>query len=78
MKGDPDIDRYFSGSVYRVLSALFGLFLVVLGVYVVFFGVVSLHIRIGAGLLITLFGPEAIWSSIQSRQSWLAKLGPFF
>ena len=78
MKNDPDIERYFSGSVYRVLSGLFGLFLTVLGVYVVFFGVVDPFIRLVAGLLISLIGAETVWSSIQSRQSWLAKLGPFF
>ena len=78
MKNDPDVDRYFSGSIYRILSSLFGFFLTLLGVYVVFFGVVEPVIRIAIGLLITLFGPEAIWSSIPSRQSWLAKLGPFF
>ena len=78
MKNDPDVDRNFSGSVYRIISGLFGLFLTVLGVYVVFFGVVEPVIRIAIGLLITLFGAEGIWSSIQSRQSWLAKLGPFF
>ena len=78
MKDDPDVSRYFSGSVYRLLSGLFGLFLTVLGVYVVFFGVVDPLIRVGLGLLIALFGAEAVWSSIQSKQSWLARLGPFF
>lgn len=77
MKDDQDINRYFSGSVYRFLSRLFGLFLVAVGVYVIFFGVVSLPIRISMGLLITVLGAETLWSAIQSRQSWLAKLGPF-
>lgn len=74
---DQGANRYFSGSVYRVLSGLFGLFLTGLGIYVVFFGVVDPLIRIGAGLLIALLGADAVWSAIQSKQSWLAKLGPF-
>ncbi len=78
MKDDQDISRYFSGSIYRVLSGLFGLFLTGLGVYVVFFGVVDPLIRTVIGLFITLLGAETFWSAIQSRQSWLAKLGPFF
>lgn len=78
MRDDQDINRYFSGSIYRLLSGLFGLFLTVLGIYVVFFGVVDLFIRIGLGLFIAALGAETVWSSIQSRQSWLAKLGPFF
>lgn len=77
MADDPDIDRYFSGSVYRVLSGVFGLFLVGVGICVVFFGVVGPLARIGLGLLIALLGAETVWSAIQSRQSWLAKLGPF-
>ena len=78
MKNDQNVDRYFSGSIYRILSGLFGLFLTVLGVYVVFFGVVDPLIRIVIGSIITLVGAETVWSSIQSRQSWLARLGPFF
>lgn len=78
MKDDQDINRYFRGRIYRVLSALFGLFLTCLGFYVVFFGVVDPLIRIGAGLIITLLGAETVWSAIQSKQSWLAKLGPIF
>jgi hypothetical protein len=77
MKDDQDISRYFSGPVYRILSGLFGIFLVAVGIGVIFFGVVSLPIRIGAGLLITLLGAETLWSAIQAKQSWLAKLGPF-
>ena len=78
MKNDQNVDRYFSGSIYRILSGLFGFFLTVLGVYVVFFGVVDPLIRIVIGSIITLVGAETVWSSIQSRQSWLARLGPFF
>ena len=77
MKDDQDINRYFSGPVYRFLSSLFGLFLVAVGIYAIFFGVVSLPIRISMGLLITVLGAETLWSAIQSKQSWLAKLGPF-
>ena len=77
MKDDEDINRYFSGSVYRFLSGVFGIFLIVLGVYAVFFGVVSLPIRVGLGLLIAVLGAETLWSAIQSKQSWLAKLAPF-
>ncbi len=78
MKDDQDINRYFRGRIHRVLSGLFGLFLTCLGIYVVFFGVVDPLIRIGAGLIITLLGAETVWSAIQSKQSWLAKLGPIF
>ena len=80
MKNEPHIDRYFSGTVYRLLSGLFGIFLVVVGIYAVFFGVVDLSIRIALGLLIAMLGAETVWAAVwsrQSRQSWLAQLGPF-
>ena len=77
MTDKQDINRYFSGSIYRILSGLFGVFLTAVGIYVVFFGVVEPLIRVGLGLLIAVLGAETIWSAIRSRQSWLARLGPF-
>ena len=77
MAGDQDINRYFSGTIYRVLSGLFGLFLIGVGIYAIFFGVVGLFARVSVGLVITVLGAETLWSSVQSKQSWLAKLGPF-
>ena len=78
MKNDKDINRYFSGIIYRLLSGLFGLFLTAVGIYVIFFGVIDPIVRLVIGLLITLLGLETVWSSVQSKQSWLAKLGPLF
>lgn len=70
--------RYYSGTIYRTVSGLFGLFLACLGIYVVFFGIVELLYRVGAGSLIALLGANAVWAALHSRQSWLARLGPFF
>ena len=78
MKNPKDTNQYFCGHTYRVLSSLFGIFLTGLGIYAIFFGVVDPLIGAGVGLLIATFGIETIWSAIQSKQSWLAKLGPFF
>ncbi|QOW19640.1 hypothetical protein INQ41_00655 [Lysobacter ciconiae] len=77
MTDEQDINRYFSGTIYRILSGLFGVFLTAVGIYVVFFGVVEPLIRVCLGLLIAALGAETIWSAIRSRQSWLARLGPF-
>ena len=77
MADDQDINRYFSGTIYRVLSGLFGLFLIGVGTYTIFFGVVGFFARVSLGLVITVLGAETLWSSVQSKQSWLAKLGPF-
>lgn len=79
MSDDQDINDYFSGTVYRVLSGLFGLFLMGVGIYAIFFGVVGplARISIGVVVVVTVLGAEALWSSIQSKQSWLARLAPF-
>lgn len=77
MADDQDTNRYFSGGIYRILSGLFGIALTCLGIYVIFFGVVDPLVRTGAGLLIALLGVDAVWSAVQSRQSWLAKFVPF-
>ena len=77
MTGDQDNNRYCSGTIYRVLSGLFGLFLIGVGLYVIFFGVVGLFARVSIGLVIAVLGAETLWSSVQSKQSWLARLGPF-
>lgn len=77
MADNRDINRYFSGTIYRVLSGLFGLLLIGVGIYAIFFGVVGVFARVSIGLVITVLGAEALWSSVHSRQSWLAKLAPF-
>ena len=78
MADDQNTDRYYSGAVYRCFSLLFGLFLTGVGVYVIFFGVVDLPIRVLLGFFIALFGVNTVWSAIQAKAPWLAKLGPLF
>lgn len=68
----------YSGRVYRALSGLFGLFLTGIGIYVIFYGVVSPSVRISMGFLIALLGAETVYSVVKSRPSWLAKIGSFF
>lgn len=72
-----NIKRYYTGCVYRVLCAAFGLFLVVVGIYVMFFGVVDPLICIAMGLGIAVIGANTLWAAIQAKASWLFKLGPF-
>lgn len=77
MTDHQNTNPYYGGHLYRIVWGVFDLFLAGLGIYVVFFGVVTLPIRIGAGLIITLLGANAAWSAIQSKSSWLAKLALF-
>ncbi|MEO8837474.1 MAG: hypothetical protein ABI351_02045 [Herbaspirillum sp.] len=74
MTDHQDRNPYYARTVYRIVWGVSGFFLACLGIFVVFFGVVDLPIRIGMGLVIALLGVDAVWSSIQSKPSWLAKL----
>ena len=73
-----NIDHYFSGPIYRIFSGLSGIFLIVVGIAVFFVGVVAPILKLIFGVIIILLGAESVWSAIHSKQSWLAKLGPFF
>ena len=73
-----NIDRYFSGTTYRIFSGLFGIFLIVVGIVVLFVGVVTPILKLIFGVIIILLGAESVWAAIHAKQSWLAKLGPFF
>ena len=67
---------YYEGRLYRFFSALFGLFLTGVGIYAVFFGAADSLLRVMVGLLIALLGANMLWSAIQSKVSWLSKIGP--
>lgn len=74
MTPSPKSAAYYSGRIYRIIWGVSGFLLTILGIYIVFYGVVDLLIRIVAGALITVLGVNAVWSAIQSKQSWLAVL----
>lgn len=74
MKDRQNLNPYFAGGVHRIVWAVAGLLFVGLGTFVMFYGVVGLPIRIGAGGFFTLLGVDALWSSFQLKQSWLAKV----
>jgi hypothetical protein len=70
-----NVNPYYGRGLYRVITGIFGLFLAGIGIYAAFFGVVNPVFRIGVGLLFALLGGNAVWSAIQSKESWLSKIG---
>jgi small neutral amino acid transporter SnatA (MarC family) len=76
MTDHKNANPYYSRGLYRVATGIFGLFLAGVGIYAAFFGVVDPVFRIGVGLLFALIGGNAVWSAIQSKESWLSKIGP--
>ena len=61
---DKNIDRYFSGSIYRIFSGLFGIFLIVVGIVVLFIGVVTPILKLIFGVIIILLGAESAWAAV--------------
>lgn len=69
-------EKFYQGPIYRLLTALFGVFLCGCGIFVFLQHDLTLLIRIGAGLVLFLLGASAIWSAYQSKEPWMSKLGP--
>ena len=76
MTDHTNANPYYRRGVYRLVTGVFGLFLVGVGICAASFGVGDPFFRIGAGLLIALFGINAVWTAIQAKASWLSKIGP--
>ena len=67
---------YYSGRLYRLLTAGFGALLFVLGIYVALVADISLFWRVAAGLVLMLVGGNAVSSAATGRESWLSRIGP--
>lgn len=65
---------FYARRAYRVITGVLGLLFAGVGVYVM--AVVDLPLRVGVGLLIVLLGANMLWAAIQTKASWLSKLGP--
>jgi putative Mn2+ efflux pump MntP len=60
----------------RIVSAAFGVFLVGVGVYAAFYGVVPRHWAVLGGLVLVLLGGNLVYSAYRDRSSWLSRIGP--
>ena len=77
MRDHQNTNPHYVDAVYRTVWGIAGLFFAGFGVCVIFFGVVGFPVRIGAGLVAILLGVNAVRSSLQSQESWLARIFPF-
>jgi len=68
--------KFYQGLIYRILSGLFGLALIVLGLYISFvLGQIDALRFVGAVALVLLGGNMA-YSAYRARESWISKIGP--
>jgi len=61
---------------YRLFAAAFGLLLVGVGCYALFFAETAMLVRIAGGAALVLVGGNMVWSACKARESWLSKVGP--
>ena len=67
---------FFTGKVYRIFSAAFGLLLVCIGLYALVFSDVTSVWRYVVGVALVLLGGNSIYSAFHAAESWISKIGP--
>ena len=68
--------KFYQGPIYRILSGLFGLILVFLGLYVSF-GLGQLDaLRFVGAVVLVLLGGNMAYSASLGRELWISKIGP--
>jgi len=67
---------YYARRHYRLVTGVFGLFLLGVGIYVARYGYASMLVRIAVGAVLVLIGGNMLVATHRSRVSWLSRLGP--
>lgn len=67
---------FYAGRMYRLLTAVFGLFLTGVGFYVFLFADTSPVVRLLGGSVLVMLGYNMVSSACQAKESWLSRLGP--
>lgn len=60
----------------RIFSAVFGLFLLSIGLYVLVLGETPPAWRFIGGAVLAVLGGNMLYASYAGKRSWLAKVGP--
>jgi small neutral amino acid transporter SnatA (MarC family) len=76
MADKPAIRPFYTGKLYRLLSAAFGSLLLGAGFYALFFAETQVVVRITGGVALILIGFNMVWSAYKAKESWLSKIGP--
>ncbi len=64
------------GKAERAFSAVFGLFLLGVGIYALLFSPAPVLWRLGGGAVLALLGGNLIHAALRCRPSWLSRIGP--
>ncbi len=60
----------------RTFLAVFGAFLMGVGVYAMLFSHAPTPWRIGGGIMLALVGGNMLYASYRGKPSWLSRVGP--
>lgn len=60
----------------RIFSAVFGLFLLGIGLYVLLLGETPDTWRFIGGVVLAVLGGNMLYASYTGKRSWIAKVGP--
>jgi uncharacterized membrane protein HdeD (DUF308 family) len=67
---------FFARPTYRLLSGIFGVFLVCVGLYVLLFAGPLTALSLIAGVALVALGGNLTISAVGARESWLSRIGP--
>lgn len=62
--------------VERAFSAVFGFFLLGVGIYALLLGQAPALWRIGGGVVLALLGGNMLYAAYRCKPSWLSRIGP--
>jgi hypothetical protein len=60
----------------RILSAVFGALLLIVGIFALFQDHLSSAWRLGGSFCLALLGSNSLWAAYRGKASWLSRLGP--
>ncbi len=69
-------EPFYARKYYRLIAGVFGIFLVGVGAYVLLGGGTSAALRWLGGIALVLLGGNMAYSAMNSRESWISKVGP--
>ena len=80
-RGDVLMDKreslpFYAGTIYRLVSAVFGLALIIGGFCALFLAETHPALRIPGGIGVILLGCNMAWSAHTAKESWLSRIGP--
>lgn len=76
MKDQRDSTHSYAKRAYRLVSAVFGAFLVAVGFYVLVFADSSFVMQLVVGVIFVVLGGNLVISAYAGKESWLSKIGP--